>query len=735
MFFRGKTIAVLLFWVVFFMPSESSVAQKNNDIIVVDQNDDPIPFAWAGGLNAPQFSEIDLNDDGIMDLFVFDREGYRVMTFLNNGTTGQVDYEYAPEYESAFPEMAQWCLLADYNNDGKNDIFTYNNGGIRVFKNTSSAGNLSFSLEVDPYIESNNGSGLNNIYVSPIDLPAIVDVDFDGDLDVLSFGLNSDQITFYENFAADSNDLESFKFWDNTYCWGNFREDAATNRIIFNATCPKIKVKLKGNKHGGASILAFDPDRDMDIDITLGDPTFTNLVFLENGGDNSYANMVDQDTLFPAYDVSVDLKFFPAAFYLDVNNDGLKDLIVAPNTRNGIENFAGVSYYENTGTVAQDDFTLRTQSFLQEDMIELGSWSYPYFFDHNFDGLLDIVVGNGTKYDGTTSVSSLHLFENIGTSNDPKYKLIDEDYADVSQINLNISDNTPTIHMNPAFGDINADGVEDMLIGDFEGHLHHFQNQPKNGKSDFVLIEANYSSIYKGNFARPYIIDLNEDGARDIVIGRQNGLLNYYENKGTGNVPKFDSLPDDTRLGDVNTKPWNEFDGWSQPFFYRADNDLYMVSGSINGAIFQYNDIQGNIDGSFNVIDTFLLDIDAGNRSHVQMADLNNDGQFEIIIGNSRGGIELYNTGLIVNVEELKIPITEEFKFDLLRISENEVILKVNRKNKTELRVFNIVGREIYRDNFNESFNLNMTDWSGGIYLISIENDGEKRTKKIIVSK
>src|SRR5687768_10645097 len=44
--------------------------------------------AWTGGLNAPQLSEIDLDNDGTRDLVVFDRVGPRLLTFRNNGSAG-----------------------------------------------------------------------------------------------------------------------------------------------------------------------------------------------------------------------------------------------------------------------------------------------------------------------------------------------------------------------------------------------------------------------------------------------------------------------------------------------------------------------------------------------------------------------------------------------------------------------------------------------------------------------
>ena len=39
-------------------------------------------YAWAGGMDYCQFSNIDLNFDGVQDLFVFDRTCNKVLTFL-----------------------------------------------------------------------------------------------------------------------------------------------------------------------------------------------------------------------------------------------------------------------------------------------------------------------------------------------------------------------------------------------------------------------------------------------------------------------------------------------------------------------------------------------------------------------------------------------------------------------------------------------------------------------------
>ena len=87
-----------------------------NSIKVLNQNNDTLKMPFVGGLTTAQFMNIDLNGDGKKDLFVFDRQGGVVLTFLQT-SAGLI---YAPQYESMFPELSDWVKLIDYNCDGKN---------------------------------------------------------------------------------------------------------------------------------------------------------------------------------------------------------------------------------------------------------------------------------------------------------------------------------------------------------------------------------------------------------------------------------------------------------------------------------------------------------------------------------------------------------------------------------------------------------------------------------------
>ena len=122
----------------FLLLSLLGQAQKSIEI-QVKTKENALAYSWAGGLNACQFGRIDLDGDGQKDLLVFDRHGNRLLTFLNRGATGEINYVFAPEYAKRFPQLTDWAIFADYDGDGREDIFTYSKGwaGMKVFRNVS----------------------------------------------------------------------------------------------------------------------------------------------------------------------------------------------------------------------------------------------------------------------------------------------------------------------------------------------------------------------------------------------------------------------------------------------------------------------------------------------------------------------------------------------------------------------------------------------------------------------
>lgn len=712
-------------------------AQKVNNVVVKDQNDRVLKFPWAGGLNAPQFSEIDLNADGILDLFIFDREGSKVLTFINGGTKGKVDYTYAPEYEGAFPPMVEFALLVDYNNDSKQDIFTHDGGGgIRVFKNVSTPSSLSFVSVTPTNLKAYYNPGISaNLYCSRLDIPAIVDVDNDGDIDILSFDNASTTVNFFENYAADSGSTDIFRYHLTTGCWGHFAEDALSNVVSLNKSCPKVKSK-NGNKHSGSTILAFDPDGDGDKDILLGDVTYPDMIFLENGGSSQLANMTSQTTNFPS-NKKIEIQVFPAAYNLDVNNDGLKDLLIAPNTTNNIENVHGIWYYTNTGSSSTANYTFVQNDFLQGEMIESGTGAYPVFFDYNKDGLQDLVIGNLGVFNGASNqISKLLLYKNTGTKNNPQFKLVDQSFAGLDTINLNtlLATPIPTFNAIPTFVDLTNDGSMDMMIGDYNGRIHFFINYPVNEISKMKIQNIDFLGIDVGQYASPQLFDLDGDGLQDLLIGNKDGYISYYHNEGTS--VNFDFVFKTDKLGKVRTRLPLSYYGYNQPMFFNADQDVYLICGSDGGYLYYYNNIRNNIDGgTFNLVDSMYLGIDVGERSHIAVDDIDDDGFLEFIIGNNAGGVNYFETDYVLGIDEPHNSIEKGFDLRIQNLDKNTIRIIVNNGNSNSnanLFLYNVSGQLLHSGVFKDIIDLSTSSLNNGMYFISVESEGFVENRKFI---
>jgi len=715
---------------------------------------------WAGGLNFVQVSEIDMNLDGIKDLYVFDRTGNKFRTFINNGTANAVDYKYSPYYETLFPRTGEWTLLADYNCDGKEDIFCYSSigGGIDVYKNISTTGTGLAFVKVATQIKSKYyppSGAMINLYVSSVDIPAITDIDNDGDLDVVTFAITGTYMEYHKNMSMELyGTCDSLKFQVANHCWGYAAEHPLSNDYTLFDTCvtnvpsPELPILTDENRsserHSGSCELCIDLDNDGDKEFIVGDVSFTNLTMLTNGGTTTAASFIAKDTAFPknnASTIPINLTLFPCAFYADVNYDGVKDLIVSPSAANASENFNSVVYYKNTGTNSYPVFQFQQANFLQDQMIEFGEGAYPTFFDYDNDGLKDLFVGNYGYYGASGFQHRIAQFKNIGTATQPKFDLITRDYANLGSLNIT--------NMIPAFGDLDGDGDADMIIGAGDGRLHYFRNiAPIGGTANFVLAQANFKNssnriIDVGDAAAPQIYDVNYDGKNDIVVGRRNGKVAYFRHSGTGTapIPVMDSIT--YSFGNINVNLPGYFTGYSHPFLFQEGGQTKMICGAESGYLNLYDHIDGNLTGVFTRVDSTYLGIWQGTRTAPVCVDLNNDGFKELIVGNYQGGLSYYKgVSSIITVQDIN---TYNFwTFDAFPNPANaQLNIRINNheKNNYTFEMYDILGQlvnsQLITDN---QLTVNTDNLPQGVYMCKvsvIQNTNSYKqqvlTKRIII--
>lgn len=740
----------LFFSACFFLLSLTANAQlyfnRTDTVIVQLANGIPLKNPWAGGLNFLQVSDIDLNYDGIMDLFVFDRTGNKISTFINGGTANTVDYKYDHSFVNKFPKLDSWALLRDYNCDGKMDIFTHTNLGIQVYKNDGDAVNgLHFTLAKHTlyayYIDTNPPSNYLNLYVTSTDIPAIYDVDNDGDLDVLTFDFAGTRMQWSKNFSLENygtcDSLNYFMLVDE--CFGDFEENFSNNSVNLDVCsasehlAPLIEnLDDRSSRHAGSCTLCADLNGDTLRDLVLGDISFSNITYLTNGGTLQMADMISQETSYPPNTTSVSAPLFPCSFYVDVNNDSVRDLLVSPNANTCSISDKSLWWYKNTHTDDSANFQFQQMNFLQNEMIEVSEGAYPSFVDFNNDGLTDVIIGNyGYPNNGCVYTSKLTALKNIGTATQPKFELFSKDYASLGALALQ--------NLVPTFGDLDNDGDEDMIVGASDGRLYYYQNVAAPGlTANYVLNSALFSGMLFGQYASPQLVDVNRDNKLDILSGRSNGKLNYYKNIGTSTNPAFSADSANYFFGNVNVIPPNVSNGFSFPCLFNHNGHYELFVGSANGKIYHYNNIDNNLNGAFNLLDSTFQDLYEGERCTPEVFDINNDAQPDLIVGNYSGGVSFFIGDSLAGSQQIsELSYIPQIKLypnpvdEIIYFSMDDIL----KLHAIKLEITNLQGQVIHSEIYTPgSLNaFHTASLKSGIYFCKLSNGSFVNTSKFVV--
>lgn len=742
-----KSIIKTILFTVMISGSMFSQNFDQLDIPVYDQGR-KLTLANAGGLKAPQFSNIDLNGDGILDLFVFDRNGDKILPFVKTGALGTLDYRFAPEYITQFPKLSLFALLVDYNNDGVKDIFTGSPSlpaGVEVWKGKKDVqGKTSYTLlnftnatYRNVLHFSNNGSSFANIYVSLIDLPAITDVDGDGDVDVVSFEPDGSFASFYRNLSVEESlDFDQFKFERPTICWGGFAENQFNENITLSDNAFNCAQGFapgnSGSRHSGSTLTIFDTNGDGLQDIIIGDLGSSKLKKLVNRGTKSTAWIRELEVNFPVDDITVDLDYFVACYFVDVDADGKRDLIVAPNEINNAENNDHIWFYKNEGTDISPIFKLIKKNFLVDEMAYFFAGTHPTFADVDADGLLDLVVGtSGIQMKNGDKENRIFFMKNIGTATNPEFDIINKDFLSFSEVSFETSG-----RFAPTFGDLDGDGAADLLIGDAVGRLFFFKNEsPKGSPYKFGNPIYPFFNISVGQNSKPIIVDVDADGLLDLVIGEKNNELSFLKNIGQKNAPAFNinvnAPPNQRQFGNIFSG--NDFarQNGSPAIIQVLGGGKKLIMGSQNEN-FRVYDMKTD---SFPLSLEFMGNINEGSRVVPALADIDQDGYFELAVGNERGGLAFYNT--IFKVDGTSATLDDASSNLDIEIypnpAKNEIFIFSNNED-LDIKLYDIQGRDMMQLQ-NNTANVLSNDLTSGLYLIKIKHASGTITKKLLIQR
>jgi hypothetical protein len=390
---------------------------------------------------------VDIDGDLDLDLFWGDFFNRSLYFLENRGTrtSPQLVLRDSTYPKPASIETAGFNMpqFIDIDNDGDLDMV------VGVLYGTATIDNFLFyrnrrtglPSETDFRLETSNL--LQTLDVGAASSPALVDVDGDG-LDDLLIGSEEGKLFWFKRYGA----LSSLRF------------EYRTDRFI------NLPGLLNVSPTGG------DIDGDGKPDLIIGDAG--GRLRLYRG-----SNYAQEDTTFPLRTRSLGQNAAP--LLVDIERRGLLDLFVG--TGGG-----RILYFRNLGTRQQPNFVQYDGYFPSLDSLDVGDDAKPAAADIDGDGDLDLIIGSRD--------SSLFCYRNTNGvfSKVPRFFLRRFYAAEIDTL----------LRTAPLLFDYDQNGVPDLILGNLKGGLYFFHNHRSPTPSAAEGLQAPARFALRQNYPNPF---------------------------------------------------------------------------------------------------------------------------------------------------------------------------------------------------------------------------------------
>jgi len=560
------------------------------------------------------------------------------------------------------------CIPVDLDLDGDDDLIAAGYNGLTFFKNMGDSTTAVFERDTLVF------SGLNTGHQPA---PTAADINGDGMTDILIGLSENGSIKYFINSGTE----ESPEFLEE------------------NAISTGIDVGLFAYPE------LVDPDGDGDWDLIMGHDDL-NLLFFRNDGSPQTPNWVND----PSYCSELaGNHYFATPTMEDLNGDGLLDIVYG--------HYGGpIQYFNNTGTSVVPVWTENSAPF--GGILDVGGASNPCLYDWDQDGDLDLISG--------FNLGNIKYFRNIGTPAGPAWEEAHSVFNTIEG---------ESIYSSVAVGDLDQNGSPDLIMGFLTNVLVYYENTG----SQFLLNTSQLTDLNIGWWLIPRLADMDGDGDLDLVVASDDGNLHYFENQGTVNEPEF-----------VLSEGY--FNGVSGPANVSPaladldqDGDMDLVLGGISGNL----DFYENTGTAANPVwteNTTLLDGDIAvtQNSTPAFGDLDGDGDRDLTIGSYDGSFSYYeNNHPVVSTDPVK-PILPD-RLSIQSVFPNPFNRSVTfsitgiRAGVAVIDIYDLSGRHCYQisssaPNGKEVFRVRLempSFLSSGVYLYRVSELNSRNSSTI----
>lgn len=281
----------------------------------------------------------------------------------------------------------------------------------------------------------------------------------------------------------------------------------------------------------------------------------------------------------------------------DIDGDGGKDMLLGSASRSILFfKDRGQDYYD-----AKGDLPISFQKRLSNSLLVT-----PFLIDYDGDGDADLFVSNKN--------GKIFYFENENS------KFV---FADTVKANGNTNFNS---NARIFLTDFDGDGKYDLFVGEKNGYVTYYKGD---GSFNFAagqkLKDKNNTAISL-SYSCPALIDLDNDGHLDLLVGSSKKDIKYFHNTGNGTFDPAQALTADGTaiISDVSTLiTLYDMDG---------DKDLDLLV-SFKDAIKYYQ----NNNGTFSFVKNLQSDqLSLKGVSNISFADLDGDNDLDLFVGTDK---------------------------------------------------------------------------------------------------